>query len=87
MSLARPSRRSRRHTDVNQPRTIFLGSRKTSVRLPPVMWQALDDIARHLGITRADLLAQIDLDRDPGHGFTDAIRIYIVEFYRERVKL
>ena len=70
-----------------RPRNVFLGEFKTSVRLPPVMWEALEDIARHHGATLQDLIRQIDRDREQGQGLTDAIRIYIVEFYRARIKL
>src|SRR4051812_44481227 len=69
------------------PRTVFLGEHKTSVRLPPVMWEALEDIARHLGITLQDLMRQIERGRERDQGLTDAIRIYLVEFYRARVRL
>lgn len=70
-----------------KPRTIVMGEHKTSIRLPPIMWEALDEIAHHLGITRTDLLRQIDRKRTAAQGLTDAIRTYIVEFYRARVKL
>ena len=70
-----------------RPRTVFLGEFKTSVRLPPVMWETLEYIARHHGATLQDLIRQIDGDREQGQGLTDAIRIYIVEFYRARIKL
>src|SRR4051794_16262214 len=83
----RQGRGSRRLPTRYSPRNVFLGEQKTSVRLPPVMWEALDDIAHHLGMSRADLVRQIERDREQGQGLTDAIRIYIVEFYRARVKL
>ena len=51
------------------------------------MWEALEDIARHLGITLQDLMRRVDRDREQGQGLTDAIRIYLVEFYRARVRL
>jgi len=57
------------------------------VRLPPVMWEALEDIARHLGMTLQDLMRQIERDRERDQGLTDAIRTYLVEFYRARIKL
>ena len=69
------------------PRNVFLGEHKTTVRLPSVMWEALEDIARHLGITLPDLMRQIERGRARDQGLTDAIRIYLVEFYRARVKL
>ena len=57
------------------------------MRLPPVMWEALEDIARHLGITLQDLIRQIERGRERNQGLTDAIRIYVVEFYRARIEL
>ena len=51
------------------------------------MWETLEDIARHLGVTLQDLIRQIERDREQGQGLTDAIRIYLVGFYRARVKL
>jgi predicted DNA-binding ribbon-helix-helix protein len=79
--LKRPARSA-----TPSPRTVFLAEGKTSVRLAPVMWGALEDIARHKGITRQDLLWEIYRDRQ-GIGFTEAIKVYIVEFYRARVEL
>jgi predicted DNA-binding ribbon-helix-helix protein len=49
------------------------------------MWEALGDIADHHGITRQDLIRQIDRDRKRGEGLTSAIRVYIVMFYRNRL--
>ena len=51
------------------------------------MWEALEDIARHLGITLQDLMRQIERGRERDKGLTDAIRIYLLEFYRARVTL
>src|SRR5207248_7070560 len=86
LTARQPSSRRRLPTRY-RPRNVFLGEFKTSVRLPPVMWEALEDIARHHGATLQDLIRQIDRDREQGQGLTDAIRIYIVEFYRARIKL
>ena len=66
------------------PRNVFLDDHKTTVRLEPVMWEALEGIARHQGMTRQDVIRQIDLHRGYGEGLTSAIRIYIVKFYRRR---
>ena len=82
-----PASGRRRPPTRYHPRTVFLGEHKTSVRLPPVMWEALEDIARHLGVTLQDLMRQIERGRERDQGLTDAIRIYLVEFYRARVRL
>ena len=64
--------------------SVFLRDRKTSMRLEPVMWEALRDIARDSGITVDDLVDRIDRNRERDEGLTAAIRIYIVKFYRRR---
>jgi predicted DNA-binding ribbon-helix-helix protein len=48
------------------------------------MWQALDDIARHHAVAVHDLIARIDKGRAPDHNLSSAIRVYIVEFYRNK---
>ena len=65
------------------PRTVFLRDRKTSVRLEPVMWEALDGIARHHSITVNDLVEGIDRNRGWDEGLTAAIRVNIVKYYRD----
>ena len=70
---------------IYKPRNVFLGDYRTTVRLEPVLWEALGDIARHRGITRQDLMREIDNDREHGVGLTSAIRVYIVKFYRDRI--
>jgi hypothetical protein len=38
-------------------------------------------------MTLQDLMRQIERDLERDQGLTDATRIYVVEFYRARVKL
>ncbi len=61
---------------------IVVGGRRTSVRLEPVMWDALHDIARRLRVTMHDLVTDIDRERTAS-SLTAAIRVYIVDFYRD----
>jgi predicted DNA-binding ribbon-helix-helix protein len=62
-------------------RNIVVAGHRTSVRLEPVMWDALQDIARQLRMTVHDLVTAIDRDRTAS-SLTAAIRVYIVDFYR-----
>jgi predicted DNA-binding ribbon-helix-helix protein len=62
-------------------RNIVVAGHRTSVRLEPVMWQALRDIARDQGIGLNDLVTEIALRRGR-LSLTAAIRVYIVDFYR-----
>jgi predicted DNA-binding ribbon-helix-helix protein len=60
---------------------VVVGSHRTSVRLEPVMWDALHDIADRLRVTMHDLVTVIDRERTAS-SLTAAIRVYIVDFYR-----
>jgi predicted DNA-binding ribbon-helix-helix protein len=62
-------------------RNVVVGGHRTSVRLEPVMWQALRDIAAHRKLTIHDLVTEIDRRRTAS-SLTAAIRVYIVDFYR-----
>jgi predicted DNA-binding ribbon-helix-helix protein len=62
-------------------RNIVVAGHRTSVRLEPVMWDALHDIARRLQVTVHDLVTGIDRERSAS-SLTAAIRVYIVDYYR-----
>jgi predicted DNA-binding ribbon-helix-helix protein len=49
------------------------------------MWQALHEIAAHQGKSVHDIVTEIDRDR--AFNLSTAIRVYIVEFYRARIRL
>ena len=78
-------RRSRRHHDNPLSplgiHNIVVGGHRTSVRLEPAMWDALQDVARRQRLTIHDLVTRIDRGRT-NSGLTAAIRVYIVNFYR-----
>ena len=65
---------------------VVVSGRRTSVRLEPVMWEALQDIARRQERTVHDLVTQIDRERTAS-SLTAAIRVYIVGFYRSAAAL
>jgi len=48
------------------------------------MWDALHDIAVHHKIGLDEMVTRIDRERDPRDNLTAAIRVYIVEFYRDQ---
>jgi len=60
---------------------IVVAGHRTSVRLEPVMWDALHDIARRRRATMHDLVTDIDRERTAST-LTAAIRVYTVDFYR-----
>jgi len=68
------------------PRNIYLGPRRTSLRLEAIMWEALADIARDQGKTVDDVILELSRERPHDLNLSAAIRVYIVEFYRARFK-
>src|ERR1700732_1930431 len=62
-------------------RNVVVAGHRTSVRLEPVMWEALRDIARGRDMAVNDLVTEIDRHRG-APSLTAAIRVYIVDFYR-----
>jgi predicted DNA-binding ribbon-helix-helix protein len=62
-------------------RNIVVAGHRTSVRLEPVMWEALHEIARRRSLTVHELVTKIDEQRSAS-SLTAAIRVYIVDFYR-----
>ena len=84
MAVPQPVRapRSREPNPTSQPaRNVVVAGRRTSVRLEPVMWEALNDIARQQRVGVNDLVTDIARRRDITN-LTAAIRVYIVNFYR-----
>jgi predicted DNA-binding ribbon-helix-helix protein len=84
MTAGYPRRLSRNHQSAPSSlviHNIVVAGRRTSVRLEPVMWDALQDIAHQQRVTVHDLVTDIDRERTAS-SLTAAIRIYIVDFYR-----
>jgi predicted DNA-binding ribbon-helix-helix protein len=84
MTLALPRRPNRKHERAPSSlviHNVVVAGRRTSVRLEPVMWEALHDIARRLEVTIHDLVTQIERSRTAS-SLTAAIRVFIVDFYR-----
>ena len=59
---------------------VVVAGRRTSVRLEPVMWEALQEIVRQQETNINQLVTEID--RRNSSSLTAAIRVYIVDFYR-----
>ncbi|WP_247889812.1 ribbon-helix-helix domain-containing protein [Azospirillum brasilense] len=84
----------------NEPlasRSIMVGGHRTSMRLEPAMWDALEDIARREGLTVNTLCTQIkdrleEQLRRHGPGadnaevtLTSAVRVFIAAYFRRCV--
>jgi predicted DNA-binding ribbon-helix-helix protein len=62
-------------------RNVVVAGHRTSVRLEPLIWEALRDVARRREMGLNDLVTEIDRHR-AAPSLTAAIRVYIVDFYR-----
>src|SRR2546423_2486917 len=60
---------------------VVVAGHRTSVRLEPVMWEALQEIARRQETNINQLVTEIDRRRYSS-SLTPAIRLHIVDFYR-----
>ena len=65
-------------------RSLTLKGHRTSVSLEDEFWQAFRDIARKKDIPINVLAADIDVARDPETGLASAIRVYILNWYRDQ---
>ena len=68
-----------------ESRNVTVGGRRTSMRLEPQMWDALESIARREGMTLNNLCTQVD-QRRREIGPTSATRVFIVSYYRQLVR-
>src|ERR1700726_4944410 len=84
MAPALPRRAPRKREPVRSSlviRNIVVAGHRTSVRLEPVMWEALLEIVRLQQTNVNQLVTDIDRQRHSS-SLTAAIRVYIVDFYR-----
>ncbi len=64
-------------------RSLTLQGHRTSVSLEDEFWQAFRDIAREKDIPINVLAANIDAERDAETGLASAIRVFILNWYRQ----
>lgn len=69
------------------PVTVIVDGHRTSVRLEPIMWDALRGLAAYQRVPLDELVTWIDKARDPRDNLSAAIRVYIVEFYQRNAVL
>lgn len=63
-------------------RNISLADRRTSIRLEPEMWDALNEICAREGRSVHDICTEIDRQRSQS-GLTAGVRVYILRYFRE----
>ncbi|WP_299660138.1 ribbon-helix-helix domain-containing protein [uncultured Ruegeria sp.] len=64
-------------------RSLTLQGHRTSVSLEDEFWQAFREIAREKDLAINVLAANIDAERDPETGLASAIRVFILDWYRQ----
>ncbi len=60
---------------------------RTSISLEPEFWDALTEIAKARGASLAALVAEIDSARTGDAGLSTAVRLYVLDYYRERARV
>jgi predicted DNA-binding ribbon-helix-helix protein len=65
-------------------RSIVIGSHKTSISLEDVFWACVRQIARERATTASELIGMIDARRN-GSNLSSAIRIFVLDHYRNNV--
>lgn len=65
-------------------RSLTLHGHRTSVTLEDDFWDALQEIARGQGRSTTALAAEIDATRPVGLGLATAIRLHVLQHFRNR---
>ncbi|WP_425082839.1 ribbon-helix-helix domain-containing protein [Ruegeria profundi] len=65
-------------------RSLTLKGHRTSVSLEDEFWRAFRDIAEEKQQPINALAADIDVARDPETGLASAIRVFILNWYRDK---
>lgn len=64
-------------------RNVTVGGRRTSLRLEPEMWDALDEIAEREAVTLSEICTRIDRARRHGaSSLTAAVRVFVLSYFR-----
>ncbi len=63
-------------------RVISIYNRKTSIRLAPAEWDAIETICKTEKMTRKKLFEIIDINRNKVLGFTTSVRLFLIIYYR-----
>jgi predicted DNA-binding ribbon-helix-helix protein len=80
--MSRRKRRRAKSTVVK--RAVTIADNKTSVSLEDAFWQSLKEIASERDMTRSELIAAIDSERQHGN-LSSVIRLFVLDFYRRQI--
>jgi predicted DNA-binding ribbon-helix-helix protein len=65
-----------------QQKNIRIHEHRTSIRLEPAMWNALNEIAALEGRSVHDLCSSVHDLKERGASFTASLRVFMMEYYR-----
>jgi predicted DNA-binding ribbon-helix-helix protein len=74
------------HASTLQSRNIRVHKRRTSIRLEPEMWDALNEIARLESCSIHDLSSAVFDLKAPATSFTASLRVFMMEYYRSALQ-
>ena len=77
MSRERPAYRPVKHS-------VTLAGHRTTVSLEDEFWSALRDIAAAQDVPINTVVAQIDRDRNPQQGLASALRLFVLDWFRQQ---
>ena len=65
-------------------RSFSIAGHRTSISLEAAFWDAFRELCRDDGIAMAAMLARIDRERGSAAGLSGAVRVWILQRYREQ---
>jgi predicted DNA-binding ribbon-helix-helix protein len=75
------NRRKKNNQSVLVCRNVTVNGRRTSLRMEPLLWDSLKDIAEREKLTVNQVCSEIDNRRDAAN-LTAALRVFIISYYR-----
>jgi predicted DNA-binding ribbon-helix-helix protein len=64
-------------------RSVIAAARRTSIRLEPEFWHALDQISEREKVDRNELIRRVE-NAAPEGVRTSAVRVFVLEYFRDR---
>jgi predicted DNA-binding ribbon-helix-helix protein len=64
-------------------RSVTIAGHRTSVSMEAPFWDGLRDIAKARNISVNKLITEIDAGRSPDMGLSSALRVFVLEYYRQ----
>jgi len=78
-------RKGRRANSIIIKHSIFFAGHRTSVSLEDAFWKGLKESAGARRMSLPQLVASIDAKRRRGSNLSSAIRMFVLDFYRQQI--